>query len=133
MENIYWQRRGERQDLVDAVRASIPSMGRCWNDMRAEVVRMTMNWYHDVYNNGGGNWKHRAFLFNPYEDDAPRLQSLIKRNQDLRDIEYESGEYECDGVGFRDGLPLHEDSEYLALLEAAMTEVLVLWETKAGS
>lgn len=114
LENTYWTSEGKYQDLLDEATKQIPGMGEC-ESRYLEAIRVTQNWYWDVYNNGGWNYcRSKDFVQDRLcEQIAPTLHRLTA----LYMGEDESG----DSYGYLD------DAEFLEALEKGMDSILLYW------
>ena len=60
MENTYWNRTGNHQNLVESLNKLVPVMGEIKGskNYQLERFRKASNAYYDIFNNGGYNRGH---------------------------------------------------------------------------
>lgn len=93
-KNTYWNDKGKYQkEMVELTNKLIPALGES-ETYHGEVLRCLANIYHDVYNNGGGNFSSLSY---------PRkkiVKFLRGNNHHVPDFLY--GLYVCECGFYRD-------------------------------
>ena len=122
MENTYWEGKGAFQSIYDEANKKIPMMGEC-ECPKLEAIRVTANWYYDIYNNGGGNDSRvEEFL----ENDLVKKISFSFWN--TTNSLYQDSKYVDEDYYSRDFYRWLKDEEYLQKLEIFVHKVLLHYQ-----
>jgi len=82
----YWCSKGRHQDKIVILEELIPTSGECSDNTPAlEALRVAINLYHDVYNNGG--WNFPAQIRDQFDLPVPYINPEDEEGDALyRDI-----------------------------------------------
>lgn len=93
-KNTYWNDKGKYQkEMVELRDKLFPALGEN-ETYHGEVLRCISNIYHDVYNNGGGNFSILLWQRN-------KIVKFLKENN-LYVPDFLYGSYQCDCAFYRD-------------------------------